>query len=225
MKPEADEILEQSAVREVAGIVRSPKILDHVVEALEHAGFDRGDIDVMADSETIRDRFGSIFIPVEELADVPGAPRSAFIQRDDVSMVRFGATGVLLYVGATVAALSIVASGGSLAAALAAAAAAGAASGGIGALSTRFLTRERARMIETMMMEGGLVLWVRVRSKEAERQAEEIMREQGVEQVRVHEMVIDKRLEDLPLADVIARRDGAEPAPPRQGDEEWRQDP
>jgi hypothetical protein len=60
-------------------------------------------------------------------------------------------------------------------------------------------------MIETMMMEGGLVLWVRVRSEEAERQAEEIMREQGVEQIRVHEIVIDKRLEDLPLADVIAR--------------------
>lgn len=207
MKPEADEILEQSVVREVAGIVRIPKILDDVVEALEHAGFDRADIDVMADCETIRDRFGTIFIPVEELADVPGAPRRAFIQRDDVSMVRVGATGVLFYVGATVAALSIVASGGSLAAALAAAAAAGAASGGIGALATRFLTRERASMIETMMMEGGLVLWVRVRSEEAERQAEEIMREQGVEQVRVHEIVIDKRLEDLPLADVIARRE------------------
>ena len=207
MKPEADEILEQSVVREVAGIVRTPKILDDVVEALEQAGFDRADIDVMADCETIRDRFGTIFIPVEELADVPGAPRGAFIQRDDVSMVRVGATGVLFYVGATVAALSIVASGGSLAAALAAAAAAGAASGGIGALATRFLTRERASMIETMMMEGGLVLWVRVRSEEAERQAEEIMREQGVEQVRVHEIVIDKRLEDLPLADVIARRE------------------
>jgi hypothetical protein len=205
VKPEADEILEQSVVREVAGIVRTPKILDNVVEALEQAGFDRADIDVMADYETIRDRFGTIFIPVGELADVPGAPRRAFIQRDDVAMVRVGAIGVLFYVGAAVAALSIVASGGSLAAALAAAAAAGAASGGIGALATRFLTRERASMIETMMMEGGLVLWVRVRSEEAERQAEEIMREQGVEQIRVHEIVIDKRLEDLPLADVIAR--------------------
>ncbi|WP_208722785.1 hypothetical protein [Rhizobium vallis] len=205
MEPEADEILAQSAVREVAGIVRTPKILDNVVEALEHAGFDRADIDVMADCATIRDRFGTIFIPVEELADVPGAPRRAFIQPDDVSVVRVGATGVLFYVGATVAALSIVASGGSLAAALAAAAAAGAASGGIGALATRFLTRERASMIETMMIEGGLVLWVRVRSEEAERQAEEIMRDQGVEQVRVHEIVIDKRLEDLPLANVIAQ--------------------
>jgi hypothetical protein len=30
------------------------------------------------------------------------------------------------------------------------------------------------------------------------------MRDQGVEAVRVHEITIDKRLTDLPLADVIA---------------------
>src|SRR5258708_5014397 len=56
-----------------------------------------------------------------------------------------------------------------------------------------------------MISEGGLVLFVRVRSEEAERRAEQIMRDQGVEAVRVHEIAIDKRLNDLPLADVIAR--------------------
>jgi len=56
-----------------------------------------------------------------------------------------------------------------------------------------------------MISEGGLVLFVRVRSEEAERLAEQIMRDQGVEAVRVHEIAIDKRLKDLPLADVIAR--------------------
>lgn len=205
MEPKTSEILEQSVVREVAGIVRTPETLDNVVEALELAGFDRADIDVMADTATIRDRFGTVFIPVEELADVPGTPRRAFIQRDDVSMVRAGAFGMLFYVGATVAALGIVASGGSLAAALAAAAAAGTASGGLGVLATQFLNRERAELIETMIMEGGLVLWVRVRSGNAERRAEQLMREHGVEAVRVHEITLDKRLEDLPLADVVAR--------------------
>jgi hypothetical protein len=207
MKPETDEILEQSVVREVAGIVRSPETLDNVVDALERAGFDRADIDVMADVATIRDRFGSMFIPVEEFADVPGAPRRAFIQRDDVSLLRAGAFGMLFYIGATAAALGVVASGGSLAAALAAAAAAGTASGSIGALATRFLSRERAKLIETMIKWGGLVLWVRVRSEEAERRAEQVMREGGVEAVRVHEITLDKRLEDLPLAKVIARRE------------------
>jgi len=95
--------------------------------------------------------------------------------------------------------------GGGLAAAVASAAAAGAASGGLGALAARFIGRKRAELIETMISEGGLVLFVRVRSEEAERRAEQIMRDQGVEAVRVHEITIDKRLKNLPLADVIAR--------------------
>jgi hypothetical protein len=204
MEPKADVVVEQVVVREVAGIVRTPEILEKVVDALELAGFDRADIDVMADVETIRKRFGTMFIPLEEFADVPGAPRRAFIHRDDISTARSTAFSVLFYVGATVAALGIAASGGSLAAALAAAAAAGTASGGLGALATRYLGRDRAKLIETMIMEGGLILWVRVRSEEAERLAEQIMRDGGAEAVRVHEITLDKRLSDLPLADVVA---------------------
>jgi hypothetical protein len=204
MEAKADVVVEQVVVREVAGIVRTPEILEKVVDALELAGFDRADIDVMADVETIRKRFGTMFIPLEEFADVPGAPRRAFIHRDDISTARSMAFSVLFYVGATVAALGIVASGGSLAAALAAAAAAGTASGGLGTLAIRYLGRDRAKLIETMIMEGGLILWVRVRSEEAERLAEQIMRDGGAEAVRVHEITLEKRLSDLPLADVVA---------------------
>jgi hypothetical protein len=205
MKRKTDEIvIDQAVVREVAGVVRTTTILDNVIEALQLAGFDRADIDVMADAKTIRDRFSQIFVPVEDLADVPGVPRRAFITDDDVTTLRVGLFGILFYIGATAAALSVVASGGGLAAAVAGAVAGGAASGGLGALATRFLGRERAELIETMISEGGLVLFVRVRSEEAERRAEQIMCDQGVEAVRVHEITIDKRLKDLPLADVIA---------------------
>lgn len=204
MQPKADEIVEQTVVREVAGVVRTPEILENIVEALELAGFDRADIDIMADVATIHKRFGTMFVPLEEFADVPGAPRRAFIHRDDISMVRSEAFAVLFYVGAAVAAMGIVASGGSLAAALAAAAAAGTASGSLGALAARYLGRDRAKLIETMIMRGGLVLWVRVRSEKAERRAEQIMRDGGAEAVRVHEITLDKRLSDLPLADIAA---------------------
>jgi hypothetical protein len=205
MKRKTDEIvIDQAVVREVAGVVRTATILDNVIEALQLAGFDRADIDVMADAKTIRDRFSQIFVPLEDLADAPGVPRRAFVRNDDATTLRVGLFGILFYIGATAAALSVVASGGGLAAAVAGAVAGGAASGGLGALAARFLGRERAELIETMISEGGLVLFVRVRSEEAERRAEQIMRDQGVEAVRVHEITIDKRLTDLPLADVIA---------------------
>jgi hypothetical protein len=47
---------------------------------------------------------------------------------------------------------------------------------------------------------GGVVVWVRVRTEEAERQAEQILRDGGTEAVRVHEVASDKRLSELPLA-------------------------
>ena len=86
MESKTDEIVEQRVVREVAGVVRTPEVLEKVVDALELNGFDRADIDVMADVETIRKRFGTVFVPVEEFADVPGAPRRAFVHSDDISM-------------------------------------------------------------------------------------------------------------------------------------------
>lgn len=203
MESKTDEIVEQRVVREVAGVVRTPEVLEKVVDALELNGFDRADIDVMADVETILKRFGSVFVPVEEFADVPGAPRRAFVHRDDISSGLSTAFGVLFSIGATVATLGVVASGGGLAAALAAAAAAGTASGGLGALAARYLLRDRAKLIETMIMRGGLVLWVRARTEEAERRADEIMRDGGAEAVRVHEITLDKRLSELPLAHIV----------------------
>ncbi|MGA8586622.1 MAG: hypothetical protein WB715_22795, partial [Roseiarcus sp.] len=104
MQSKTDEIVEQRVVREVAGVVRTPEVLEKVVDALELNGFDRADIDVMADVETIRKRFGTVFVPVEEFADVPGAPRRAFVHRDDISMARATAFSVLFSIGATVAA-------------------------------------------------------------------------------------------------------------------------
>ena len=52
-------------------------------------------------------------------------------------------------------------------------------------------------------MEGGLVVWVRVRSEEREWLAEAIMRHGGAEAVRVHEITLEKRLSDLPLASIV----------------------
>lgn len=206
MTPGNQDVVERTVVREVAGIIRLPETLDKVVDALELAGFDRADIDVMGDMATVRKRFGTMFIPLEDVADIPDAPRRAFLQRDDVALMRAGVFGALFYVGATVAAMGVVASGGALAAALAAAAAAGTASGGLGTLAMRFLGKERASVIDTMVRSGGLVIWVRARSPEREKKAEAIMHDHGLEAVRVHDVALEKHLDDIPLADVIARR-------------------
>ena len=200
MNGPSDMVIEWVKVREVAGVFRSPDALDAAADALLRAGFDRADIDLMAHSDTIREKLGGVYAPAEELADVPDVPRRAFVAHEDVATTTALVAGALSYIGAAAAALGIVASGGTLALALAAAAAGGVAGGGVAALISRVLGAERAGELETLMAVGGLVLWVRIRTPEQEEKAQRILLEHGAEAVRVHEIEIDKRLEDLPLA-------------------------
>jgi hypothetical protein len=75
---EADDV-ERRVIREVAAVFHREEILEDAVQALLHTGFDRSDIDIMGDIETVRRRLGELYVPSEEIADVPGAPRRAYI--------------------------------------------------------------------------------------------------------------------------------------------------
>ena len=187
-------------VREATGVFRARGDLEAAVSALLLAGFDRADIDILADAETVRQRLRTTYVAREEMADVPYAPRRAFMAREDVALAVAGVGGILIYIGATLTALGVIASGGALGWATAAAAVI-AAAGGIGAsVITRFLERQQLEELESAALTGGLVLWVRVRSPEREERALKILREHGGEAVRIHEVDIEKRTEDLPLS-------------------------
>jgi hypothetical protein len=195
-----DGVVERVKVREAAGVFHSRETLDAAVDALLQAGFDRADIDLMAGVDAVREKLGSVYVALEELPDVPGVPRRAFVAREDLAIPVALAAGFLTFIGATAAALGVVASGGALALAAAAAGLSGAAGGGLAALLVRLLGRKQARELEAQMAAGGLVLWVRVRSPDREDRARRILRDHGAEAVRVHEIEIEKRLEDLPLS-------------------------
>ena len=198
--PEEDDVLERRVIREVAAVFHREEILEDAIQALLLAGFDRGDIDIMGDIETVRRRLGALYVPPEEIADVPGAPRRAYIARDDIATATAGVAGMLFYLGAATAAMTVVASGGSLALVAAAAAAAGTVGAGIGAAAIHLLGKKQAEELELQLMAGGIVVWVRVRYPEKEAQAQEILARFGGEAIRVHEIEIDKRLADLPLS-------------------------
>lgn len=197
---EEDDVLERRVIREVAAVFHREEILEDAIQALLHAGFDRSDIDIMGDIETVRRRLGVLYAPPEEIADVPEVPRRAYIARDDIATATAGVAGMLFYLGAAAAAMTVVASGGSLALVAAAAAAAGTASGGIGAAAIHLLGKKQADELEGQLMAGGIVVWVRVRNRDKEARAEEILAKSGGESIRVHEMEIEKRLGDLPLS-------------------------
>jgi NADPH:quinone reductase-like Zn-dependent oxidoreductase len=70
MMRSTDDAIERAKVREVAAIFHSDEALEGAVEALLLAGFDRADIDRLADLDEVRRRLGLIYVAHEELADV-----------------------------------------------------------------------------------------------------------------------------------------------------------
>jgi hypothetical protein len=61
---EADDV-EKPVIREVAAVFHREEVLEDAVQALLHAGFDRSDIDIMGDIETVRLRLGELYVPSE----------------------------------------------------------------------------------------------------------------------------------------------------------------
>jgi hypothetical protein len=201
MSDSSDTVLERTKVREVAGVFHSRAALDAAVDALLLAGFDRADIDVIDSPDAVRERLGAVRVAAEELADVGSVPRRPVVVRDDMMVAKIVAVATLAAIGAMFAALGVVATDGGWAQAVAAAAITGGAIGGIGALLvTRVLARDRVKGLEPLMTAHGLVVWVRVHSPEQEDKAQDILLSRGGEAVRVHEIEIEKRADDLPLA-------------------------
>ena len=66
-------------------------------------------------------------------------------------------------------------------------------------LAARFFGRDEARGLDNLMATRGLILWVRVRSPEEETLAQDILMAHRAKAVRVHEIEIEKRPDDLPL--------------------------
>jgi hypothetical protein len=200
MRTTADVVLDRAKVREVAGIFDSRELLDAAATDLLLAGFDRADVDVVASLDELPKRLGPVYVASEELADVKHAPRRPFITRDDISALNAVIAGTIgAAVGAAIAYFVLV-SGGSETAAGVAAVLVGLVAAAVAFLPiARFFRRDEARGLDALIASRGLILWVRVRSREQEDRAQEILRTYGARAVRVHEIELEKRPEDLPL--------------------------
>jgi hypothetical protein len=194
----SDTAIERVRVREVAGIFRSRDALDATVDALLESGFDRSDIAVSS-RQAARKTLG-FDVPAEEIPEIPNVPRRAFFGPEDVTLVAGMAVGILMFAGAALGIFAVTVSGGSSVAAVLAALVGASLVGSIGAWIVRRLRRERAPEIDSPDIVGELVLFVRVRSAARESKALDILREHGARAVRVHDIEIDKRLQDIPLS-------------------------
>jgi hypothetical protein len=176
--------------------------LQVAVDELEVSGFDRATISVLASNDKVKERVGHLYREVGEIEDDPQAPQTAIISKHSLAEGEGAAIGLPSYIGGVAGAFAVVASGGTLAASVAAAVAGGAAGVGLGAVLARTIGQRYKHHALEQLEEGGMVMWVSVRDKRAERRAIEILTKAGARDVHMHEVEREWTLKDRPLSEV-----------------------
>jgi hypothetical protein len=196
------DVLERTKVREVAGVFHSRRAIEAAFEDLLLNGFDRADIDRLASLDEVRRRL-KVYVSPEEAADLTPTPRRPIFAPDDIT-AGIAVTGSLVGAAVGIAVVFVVlASGGDGGSAGIAGTLAGIGAGWIGALlMARMFRRDQLRGLNWIEFDRGIILWVRARSPEREAMAQDILRRNGGHAIRVHEIEIEKRTEDLPLSSV-----------------------
>jgi hypothetical protein len=193
-------VLERTKVREVAGVFHSRHAIEAAVEDLLLNGFDRADIDRLASLDEVSQRF-KVYVGPEEAADLTSTPRLPVFTRDDVTLTLVVAASLIGAAAGTAVAFGVITSEGSDSSAAILGTLVGLGAAGVAALvMVRVFRREDLRGLEWMEFDRGLVLWVRVRSPEQEAKAQDILQRNGGRAVRVHEIELEKHVEDLPLS-------------------------
>jgi hypothetical protein len=200
----ADAVLERARVREATGIFHSRLALDAAADQLLLMGFDRADVDVVANLDEVPKKLGASYVAAEDLADVPQTPRRSFFDSEDVMVLKVAIAGTFgaAAAGATALLMSLSAASTNAEIGVAAALVGLVAAGAGFLLAQRFLGRDEAQGLDQLMAQRGLILWVRVRSPEQEALAQEILLAHRADAVRVHEIDREKRPDDLPLGTV-----------------------
>jgi outer membrane lipoprotein SlyB len=172
-------------VTEAVAVFHDAGDLDAAVEELHQAGFKRNDISLLASEETVEKKLGHRYERVDELEDDPKAPRVTYKTRESVVDTEGTIIGSMTYLPAVLAAGTVVASEGVVAAAITGTAIAGAL---IGTVLARWLGKHHAEYLQEQLEHGGLLLWVRTRDKEQQDTAMRILLQHSGKDVHLHKL-------------------------------------
>jgi hypothetical protein len=178
--------LDIEAGHEAVAIFHRTEDFQNAIDALLSSGFDRAELSLLASETAVAAKLGHHYRKASGLADDPGVPRAAYVSTEAIGDAEGALVGGLFYVGATLAAGAVVASGGTLAAALAATLVAGGVGGLIGSTLAHRVGVHHGRYLQDQLERGGLLLWVHIRNLEEEGRAVRILRTHCGDEVHVH---------------------------------------
>ncbi len=177
----------KTTIREAVAVFDEVSELDAAVEDLLAAGFKKSDISLLASEDAVSKKLGHRYERVEELEDEPDAPRIGYRTRASIGDSDDVIIGTLTYLPAVVAAGTVVASEGVVAAAITGTAIAGAL---VGTVLTRWLDKHHAEQLHEQLDRGGLLLWVRTSDSKSQRRAVEILTRHSAHDVHIHQLPV-----------------------------------
>lgn len=107
---------EKTNVREAVGLFQSERDLQAAIDDLLTHGFDRSELSLLAPVTAVEEKLGNSFRSVAQLEDNPAVPTTAYVPTETIGDAQGAIIGSLMYVGAFIGLVPIIASGGSLAA-------------------------------------------------------------------------------------------------------------
>jgi hypothetical protein len=175
----------RAMVREAVAVFDDVSSLEAAVEDLRAAGFAKEAISLLASHDAVEKRLGQMYQRVEELEDDPRAPRTAFVSEKNLGERENRVLGSLTVLPTVIAAGTVVASAGALAAAIVGTALAGAA---LGTVLTHWMDQRHAERLQEQLDRGGILLWVRTPTEEDERRAMDVLTRYSAHDVHIHEI-------------------------------------
>lgn len=174
-------------VPEAVGVFDSFETLKKAFYDLREAGFSRYDLSLLGDEKALKEKLGDAYWRVKDLEDDPHVPRAAFVSEEAMGEMEGMIIGGAFFIPSYIAMAVAAAAGGAIAATAAAVAIVGVPAAVIGVLLARRADKHHKDYYTLQVEHGGILLWVRVSSKEKERQAVEILELHSGKDVHVHD--------------------------------------
>lgn len=169
---------------EAVAIFHDVASLDRAVDALIEVGFDKDDVSLLASEAAVEGKLGQRYERVDELEDDPAAPRVAYRSLTEFADTEHTVANVLTYLPAVIAAGTVVASAGVVAAAVAGTAVGGAV---LSTVLARWLDKAHADHLQEQLEHGGLLLWVNAPTAERQEMAVRILEDHAATDVHIHD--------------------------------------
>ena len=172
-------------VREAVAVFDDVSSLEAAVGDLRAAGFGQHDISLLAAHAAVERKLGHMYRRVEELEDDPQAPRTAFVSGKNIDVRENRLVGSLTVLPTMIAAGTVVATAGAVAAAVVGTAIAGAL---LGTVFAHWMDQRHADWLQEQLDRGGILLWVRTPTEADERKALDLLSRYSAHDIHIHEI-------------------------------------